>query len=256
MVIIQARMSSERLPGKVLRRLPNGRTVLEQIIERMRMVSGLKWLVVAIPETDAGGPLAGCARAAGAEVFAGSETDVLDRFYRCQQQYGTEAVIRVTADDPFRDSQITGFLWQEFRRGHCDWLASTGLPDGVNGEVVRASALAKAWREAVLPSDREHVTPFIWRQPERFRLATVDYRRQYGNWRLTLDEEADWQLVAEIDRHLHRRWGCLYDIAAIHRFLTDNPEVAALNAGVEPNRGYRKSLEEDEKWRERHRTGG
>ena len=245
--IIQARTASTRLQGKVLKVMPGGYSVIEAVIRRTMAVESVDHVVVAMPEADRCGRLPGLCCSAGAEVFFGSSDDVLDRFYRCAEQYRFDLIVRVTADDPFRDPEVTAkavSLMLEDKT--IDYLDISGYPDGIGVELFRCSALSRAWREATLNSEREHVTPYIWKNRHIFNTRTIKSDRRWTDWRLTLDEETDWQLVFEIDRRLARE-GEWYGLAEIDELLNAHPEIAALNSHLVKNAGYIKSLEVDGK---------
>ena len=170
--ILQARASSRRLPGKVLKPIL-GRPMLERQIERLRRARRLDGLVVAT-STDAGDDaIDALCRSLGVECFRGSLEDVLDRFYRAVLRHAPQSAVRLTADCPLADPAVIDRLVELHAAGGYDYTSNTLVrtyPDGLDAEVVALPCLEAAWREAALPSEREHVTPFIYNRPQRFRL--------------------------------------------------------------------------------------
>jgi spore coat polysaccharide biosynthesis protein SpsF len=213
MAFVQARMGSTRLPGKVLEPLA-GRPALVRVVERLRAVPALAEVVVltsALPQDE---PIVECCRADGIPWFRGSEHDVLDRFHRAAQALGAQRLVRVTADCPLIDPEVVGRLLDLAAAQPTDAYASvaTGavgarsgwrrFPDGLDAETFSAELLATAWREAADPYEREHVTPFIWRRPKRFRVVVLEAEEDMGEERWTVDHPADLELVRELYERL------------------------------------------------------
>ena len=196
--IIQARMGSNRLPGKVLRPIL-GKPMLWHIVLRVRAVPSIDEVVVAIPDSPADQDLRRFCAANDIKSFSGSETDVLDRFYGAAQRYGADPVLRITADCPLVDPELVEKLIRLYRSGSYDYVAvSAGadasrlegggsFPDGMDAECFSFASLETAWNEARDPRDREHVTRFIWRQKGLFRCTKLLADRKYPNLRLTVD---------------------------------------------------------------------
>ena len=205
-VVVQARMGSRRLPGKIARSFGTA-TLLEHILGRLRRARTTE-LVVATSTEPSDDRTEELARAGGAGVHRGSETDVLWRFAECVERldHPVDVVVRVCADRPFLCPRLLDSLVDRWElAGRPDYLSNTltrSYPDGLDLELVRPEALAVAASEATDPYEREHVTPFLYRRPERFRLVE-DYC-PWGNYswvRATVDEERD--LVAL--RAVHER---------------------------------------------------
>ena len=172
-VILQARMNSTRLPGKVLAALA-GRPMIEHVVRRLRRVRRAKRLIVATGDSPADDAIARWADAAGVACFRGSEPDVLDRFYRCARRAGLTTIVRATADNPLVDPGCADALIDAHLAGGFDLSTSkceygSGLPDGVGLDVLSFEALATSWREATAPAHREHVDEYVWAHPDAFR---------------------------------------------------------------------------------------
>jgi spore coat polysaccharide biosynthesis protein SpsF len=198
LVVVQARMGSTRLPGKVLRDL-GGRPVLVLLLERL--LAGALDADVVVATSDLGGddPVVATARAAGVDVVRGPEQDVLARFTLCLDRHPADAVVRITADCPLTDPALVAEAVDLHRRTGADYTSNTLVrtyPDGLDVEVLRADALRAADAEATDAVEREHVTPFVYRRPERFQLRALRQPNPLGDERWTLDTADD---LADLD---------------------------------------------------------
>src|SRR5262249_41168521 len=158
------------LPGKVLADLA-GKPVIQRVVERAAAIPGVDQVVVAVPQGKADAPLRDLLAGLGVAVFQGSEKDVLDRYYRAAKAAKAEVVLRVTADCPLLDPELAGRVLAALLSGSADYASNVcpaTFPDGLDCEAFRFKALAAAWKEARLKSEREHVTPFLRNHPARF----------------------------------------------------------------------------------------
>ena len=186
-------MGSSRLPGKVLAEI-SGRSVVDHVLRRAERIAGVDAVVLAVPDSADDDVLARAGEDAGVPVVRGDATDVLNRYHDAAIASGAAAVVRITADCPLIDPQVSALVVQRFKEGDVDYASNTHpptYPDGYDTEVFSAAALTAAWREATDPFEREHVTPFIWRRPDRFRLANVADRADRSSWHLAVDTSAD-----------------------------------------------------------------
>ncbi len=237
--IIQARMGSTRLPGKVLRLLGDT-TVLGHVIRRCRCVDNLDVVVVATTTAEKDAAIVSTAEKEGALVFRGSEEDVLDRYYNAARDAGAEVVVRITSDCPLLDPSVVRALVQRYVAGQdlappvdyvCNTLERT-FPRGLDAEVFSSAALERAWRMAALPAEREHVTPYIYRHPELFRCENYRNPADLSSLRWTLDTEDDWRLLEAIFAELYVP-GTQFSTSEVLGLLERRPELTALNAHVE-----------------------
>ena len=205
--ILQARMSSTRLPGKVMRPLA-GRPMIERQIERLRRCATLERLIVATSEDRSDDPLAEHLAELGVPVFRGSLHDVLGRYVGAARAYGVEGtVVRLTADCPLADPEvIDDCVGLRAARG-VDY-ASNGrrrtYPRGLDVEAFNVEAWLAAHRESADPYDREHVTPFLYRHPERFTQAELVQARDESGLRWTVDTPEDFAFVERVYEALYR----------------------------------------------------
>ena len=248
--IIQARVGSARLPGKTLLDLA-GAPFLARVIERMQHAETLDFLMLATTTDPADDPLADLAGRLGVPVYRGSMNDVLDRFTQSARQAEAALIVCITADDPFKDPEVTDHavrLWLE-QPETLDYVSNTiepTYPEGLDIEVFTRSALEQAWQDARLPSEREHVTPYIWKHPDRFRVLNFKHKRNISHLRWTVDYPEDLAFARAVYEHLYRP-GEVFLMEDILRLLEVKPDLNQINAGIRRNEGYLKSLEEDER---------
>lgn len=246
LAVLQARMSSSRFPGKVLKPLL-GEPMLFRQIERIRRARGIDGLVVATSSDPSDQPLADACAARGIAAARGNLNDVLDRFLTAARPFAPEAIVRLTGDCPLADPAVIDAVIDRFRAGACDYASNVEpptYPDGLDVEVVRMSALERAHRDARLPSEREHVTPYVRSHPDIFPRANVENPVDLSHLRWTVDEPADLLFVEEIYRRLYPS-NPAFAMADILELLDRDPKLADINAGFERNAGMAKSLAED-----------
>lgn len=228
--IIQARMSSRRFPGKVLEPLGGRPMLLEQVARVGR--SRLDAVVVATSAEPSDDALADAVRSAGVAVHRGALDDVLDRVRQAAVAHGARHVVRLTADCPLIDHRIVDAVVERHLESGADYTSNTltrSYPDGQDVEVVRIESLETACREATRPYDREHVTPYVYTRPERFRLASVESPEDLSALRWTVDYPEDLVVVREIfDRLSARRPD--FGLAEMLELCAARPELARINA--------------------------
>jgi spore coat polysaccharide biosynthesis protein SpsF len=245
--IVQARMGSTRLPGKVLRPLA-GRPMLVRIVDRVRACPAVSRVIVATSDRDGDEPIRQLCAAEQIDCFAGSEHDVLDRFYSAALSFHGDPLIRITADCPLVDPTLLAKLVALFDGGGYDhagvatgagalFLGEGRYPDGLDAECFSFAALERAWREATSPQDREHVTPYIWRNVDRFRCGQLTSPTDYSQLRWTVDNEADFDLIARVYDALYRP-GAVFGMEDVLQYLAAHPELAATNEAFIGKEGY------------------
>lgn len=206
--VVQARMGSTRLPGKVLAPV-GGRPLLQMILERLATAPGVDEVAVATSDLQRDDAVAALAEHAGVRAIRGSEQDVLDRFHAAAAQLDATTVVRITADCPLVDPELVGRAVARHHACGDDYTAlpvgtlednegRRRFPDGLDTEVISREALDAAWREAADPYEREHVTPFIKRHPERFTIGWVEADDDLGEERWTVDTPDDLAFVQSI----------------------------------------------------------
>ena len=226
--IIQARLSSTRLPGKALLPLGGAVTLFEQVVRRARRATTVADVVVALPDSPADDALAALAATLALPAFRGSEADVLARFAATAAQFHFDVVVRLTADNPALDPAFIDAAVRAHLEAGAAYTITTGLPLGMNVEVISAPALHHAARRATAPPDREHVTPYLRQRPAEFRLQTLAVAAppEAAALRLTVDYPSDYALLSV----LYSLLGPDFDLAALLAGVGQYPWLPALNA--------------------------
>jgi spore coat polysaccharide biosynthesis protein SpsF len=229
--IIQARMGSTRLPGKVLRRLA-GKSVLEHVITRVRGAKNVERVVVATTISKQDDPIvAECERLGTAHV-RGSEEDVLSRYHAAAKRHGASVVVRVTSDCPLFDGGVLDRMLAEFDADYMSNCLRRTFPRGLDAEVFTMDALDRANSEAKEKHEREHVTPYIYGHPEKFRLQSYEEAEDHSHLRWTLDTPEDWKMIEAVYAGVSPK-GEAFRTADVLKFLRERPEIAMMNAQVE-----------------------
>ena len=244
LAILQARMSSTRLPGKVLRPIM-GRPMLALQIERIRRSAHIETLLVATSTEPSDAPIAELCAKENILCHRGSLNDVLDRFYTGAKQYKPAHVVRLTGDCPLVDPVIIDTVIDYHLEHGCDYTSNCRpptYPDGLDAEIFRYSVLETAWKEAKETYQREHVTPFIWQQPDRFKLGNVTNKKDLSDLRWTVDRAEDFVVVTEIYTSLYPKQPA-FGFMEILTFVHSHPEIQKLNAGFIRNESLKKDLE-------------
>jgi spore coat polysaccharide biosynthesis protein SpsF len=247
LAILQARISSIRLPGKVLKPIL-GEPMLARQIERLRRAKKFDKLIVATSTDPSDDVLEEFCRRVGVPCFRGSLNDVLDRFYQAALPYAPEHVVRLTGDCPLIDPELVDRTIEFHLEGGYDYTSNTldpTFPDGLDTEVFRLDALCRAWQEAVLPSEREHVTVYIYKRPDKFRLGIYRSLIDLSYYRWTVDEPDDLELVDKIYSAIYPVNPC-FNTSEVLVFLAKTPGLSTYNTNHARHEGLLKSNQEDE----------
>lgn len=241
--IVQARMGSTRLPGKVLKEIC-GKTVLWHVVNRLRAARNIDSVLIATTTEASDDPVVSWCRENRVAHFRGSLDDVLDRYYRAAGFCGARTIVRITADCPLIEPTLVDRVIEKFAADGCDHAGvASSFPDGLDAEVFSFEALKKAHAEARLASEREHVTPYIWKNPQTFRLGAVHSETDLSKMRWTVDDEKDFRFVTKVFEGLGA--GRVFHMDDVLEFLRKNPELLEINSQTMRNEGYAKSLKED-----------
>lgn len=244
--IVQARMGSTRLPGKTLANIV-GKPMLAHVVERLRGARLLQGIVIATTAKGADDAIVKLAEKLMAYVFRGSEDDVLDRYYQAFRKHPADVVVRVSSDCPLADPHVVDRVVSHYLRGNYDYVSNVlkrTYPDGLDVEVFSFKALEKAWQEAKWTSEREHVTSYIWNNPDKFRLANVENEVDLSHFRWTVDGKEDLEFVRQVYKHLYKERQIFY-MEDILELLREHPNLKQINQGIATNEGYAKSLKAD-----------
>lgn len=248
LAIIQARMGSSRLPGKMMKYIGD-KTVIQHCIDQVRGAGKVDQVVVATTtggEDDALAELVGQSKC---DVARGSAEDVLDRFYSVAKERNAATVVRTCGDCPFIDPAVIDETLQFFldHRDRYDYVSNVhppSAPDGFDVEVFTFEALERAWRTADRKSQREHVTTAIWEHPESYRVGSFRHQEDLSHFRIVVDEQEDLEMLREIHAKLD---GKAINLVNVMDVIRKYPGLLDLNSQFEREEGYRKSLAEDRK---------
>ncbi len=232
--IVQARMGSTRLPGKVMKPLL-GEPMLARLLERLARCVTVDDIVVATTNDGTEQPIVALADSSSVHVFRGSEDDVLGRYHGAAQHYAADVVVRITADCPLIAPEVVDECVEAFLASEVDYASNVfkrTYPRGLDTEVLSRAALETAHNEATIPSDREHVTPFVWRQPQRFRLLDVTDVENHSDLRWTVDTPEDFELISRIYSALYPT-NPAFSYRDVLRLLSEHPEWSDINRHVE-----------------------
>jgi spore coat polysaccharide biosynthesis protein SpsF len=243
--IIQARMSSTRLKGKVLLKINPKDTVLSFLIKQITNCKSLKTIVVATTELEEDDVIVNFLKSYDVEIFRGSSENVLDRFYHCAKKFKFSTIVRLTADNPLIDPEIVNDAIEKYSNSDCDYLTNSvdrTFPNGTEVEIFSFNALETAWKSAKKTSEREHVTPYFYNNLNKFKIHYFKQKNDQSKFRYSIDKKEDYLLVLEILLKINTRPIKTSDII---KLLTNYPEIKKLNSHIIPNEGYVKSISED-----------
>lgn len=232
--VVQARITSSRFPNKVL--MPIGNTnisLLEHVNSRLRESEKIDKVVFAIPDNATNDSLADFLDSKNIEYLRGSECNVLSRFYNCAITYGAEIIIRATCDNPCVDWKIADLLLEKI--DDYDYVSCKDVPIGCSLEVFKASTLMNVYNEASDEISKEHVTSYIYKNPDKFKLKKYQYYIDMlpKGYRLTVDTREDKELIDIIYNNLYD--GYPIPNIDIYTFLANNPQIVDINKNIKQN---------------------
>ena len=232
--IIQARMGSTRLPGKVLMEV-DGAPLLELMLSRVLKSKLLKKIIIATSTESEDDLIENFCNKNGYECFRGSENDVLTRYYECAKIYNVDVIVRLTADCPLIDPVVIDDVVKLYIESGVDYAANTvppeesSYPDGSDVEVFSFKALEKSFFRAEKDSEREHVTHYLWKSNNGFKIVQLKQENDWSKYRFTIDYPEDLQVVKFIIEELNRRnsFGSLNEVIEI---IDANPDIKKINS--------------------------
>lgn len=243
--IIQARVGSTRLPGKVIKEIDGVNTVLDYVINQVKFSKKIEKIIVATTDLIEDEVICKNLSLLKIEFFRGSSEDVLDRYYQCAKKFSIDNIVRVTADNPLIDPNIIDLVIDEYENNKCDYASNTlhrTFPYGTEVEVFSFKSLKKAWNDSKKPSEREHVTPFIYNPQNGFILINTENQENLSYLRYTVDRIEDLKLVREIIKNIPTRPILIQDIIELYK---NNPEIFEINKNVKHD-GHIESLKKDD----------
>ena len=237
--IIQARMGSTRLPGKAMLNVEDQKPVLYFVIKQIQECKLIDKIIVATTTNEEDNQIANYSKNLGIDFFRGSSENVLDRHYQCAKEYSISTIVRIPSDKPLIDPQIVDSMTKLFIDNNFDYLANFEItqknnssvfnstyPSGTEVEVFSFDALELAWKDAKTADEREHVTPYLYSNPDKFKIKNIQQSKDLSHYRWSLDYENDMYLIREIIKRISSRPILMDDIIQL---LEDNYELYRIN---------------------------
>ncbi|AOR22913.1 cytidylyltransferase domain-containing protein [Clostridium taeniosporum] len=234
--IVQARMGSSRLPGKVLKEIC-GKSVLEHVIYRLRLINNIDEIIIATTNLERDNQIIKECEKIGVKYFRGSEDNVLSRYYYAAKENNADIVVRITSDCPLIDYKISQDIIQYYldNAKKYDYISNTierTYPRGLDTEVFSFNALEVAFKEAVSNRDLEHVTPYIWDNSKVFKIAQYKNDKDYSELRWTLDTKEDLELIENIYENLYNHMNSQFVFEDILNLYNQYPELYNMNKHI------------------------
>ena len=231
-VITQARLGSTRLPGKIMKKIL-GKKVLIHDLDRIKEMKTINKIVVATTDQEKDDVVVktviGYNR--NIAIYRGSESDVLDRYYKAAEEFNADVIVRITSDCPLIDPKISDLVVEAFLKNECDYCCNNmprTYPHGLDTEVFSFEALERAWKEAKMPYEREHVTPYIRENPDKFKMINVRNNVDLSHLRWTLDYPEDFEFITEVYKRLYPKKRIFY-MENILKILEGEPNLIDIN---------------------------
>ena len=229
--------------------LNDNHNVLDYVINQLRFSKSIKNLIIATTFLEEDDIIVEYAKKNNLEYFRGEPLDVLDRYYQCAKKFSLETIVRMTSDSPFLDPLIVDKTVNKFQEDDFDFVSNNLIrtfPIGIDTEVFSFKTLEQAWKEAKLPSEREHVTPFIKKNKEVFKIYNLENNQKIPIYRLTIDRNEDLEFLRAIASNITKQPILMEDI---YELFLQKPKILDLyNDGMNINEGYNKSLKDDEEF--------
>ena len=235
--IIQVRMGSTRLPGKVLKKL-NGISVLEFLCDQLNYSRLLNDKIIATTSNSEDDVIVNFCESKGIKCFRGSVNDVLDRYHKCAKKFSINTIIRITSDCPLMDPQVVDDVIDFYLKNSYDYVNNfykRTYPYGNDVEIFSLKVLEKVWEKATKPSEREHVTPYIYNNPDEFSLGWIENKENLSEFHWTVDRKEDLIFVQKIFKKISKRPILMKDIIDV---IKDDPSLLEINKNTNPNEGY------------------
>ena len=236
-ILVQARMGSSRLRGKVLKEVMD-KPLLHYLIERLQRVELKEEIVITTTVNVEDEKIVDFCRFEKIPIFRGQSEDVLDRFYYAAQTFKADVIVRITADCPLSDPLIIDQVIKTYLDNYpkYDYVSNSHMgrsyPVGMDVEVFSFKALEEAFHEATLPEEREHVTPFIYRRPTRYHKKLISHQPDLSNFRLTVDTIEDFELINKLLEDIYPKKPNFTMDDIIHILQFDHPEWVKINCAV------------------------
>ena len=244
-IIIQARMGSDRLPGKTLNKIDSHNTILDYVINQIKYSKYSENIIVATTQNTEDDKIIEKLQDSSVETFRGSSQDVLDRYYQCAKYFSLDHIVRITADNPLIDPEILDMVIRKYLDEKPDYASNAlvrTFPYGTEIEIFNFKTLEKIWNDAERTSEREHVTVYVKHNPKKFKILDISNDQNISHLRWTVDRENDLRLIRLIVEKIDNRPILLHHILEL---FEKEPELEKINMGNVPDEGYFKSIKNE-----------
>jgi len=246
--VIQVRTGSTRFPGKIFRELNEENTVLDYVIKQLKFSKKIKNIILATTTQKQDEKIVEYAKKNNLDYFRGKELDVLDRYYKCAKKFSLDPILRITSDAPFLDPNIIDKVIEKYEKSNYDFVSNNMIrtyPIGIDAEIFSMDALEKTWKEAKLPSEREHVTSYMKKKKKVFKNFNLRNSSKIPIYRLTVDRKEDLEFLRKISSKISKQPILLKDILDL---FDKEPKILKLYNNIDPVEGYNKSLNDDKEF--------
>jgi len=232
--IVQARMGASRLPGKVMKDIV-GKPMLWHIINRIKESDFIDKIILATTVNKKDDEIVDFAIQNNIDFFRGSEEDVLDRYYKTAKKYNVADIVRITADDPLKDPVVIDKAVKIYLESNADYVSNTIKPTyplGLDVEIFSFNAIERAWKETDEKYEREHVTPYLWKNPEKFKIINVVHKGEnLSHLRWTVDTKKDLDFVKAVYQQLYGD-GMVFLMDDVLNLLKKHPNLTKINNNI------------------------
>ncbi len=243
--IIQARIGSERLPRKILKKIDNKNTILDYVVNQTSNSEKIEKIVIATTDLKEDDVIEKFCNDRKIDCFRGSVEDVLDRHYQCAKKYSFDTIVRVTSDNPIVDPEIIDLCIRTYEKGQFDMVTTCNkrsYPYGISVEVFSFEALEKSWNESKLLSEREHVVLYIQNKKNNFKIYNLINSEDLTYINCTVDNDEDYQLIQKVVSEIKERPILMKHIVKLFKM---KPEFLNINKNSDPYEGHKESFKKD-----------
>ena len=254
-VIIQARLGSTRLPGKIMMPIKE-KPLLYYTLNQVKHCKSISKIIVATTNLEEDDVIVNYVKLLNLDIFRGNAENVLDRYFQCAKEFNLDIIVRVTSDCPLIDPKIIDTCVSKFLELNLDYISNvnkkqdnnwiyhpSGFPAGYAVEIFKFSTLEKTWNNATKSSEKQHVTQYILNNPDNFQIGNIENPENFSDIRLTVDHQIDFDLVKIIIENFPKEH--VFTLDDILEFFKTNPKLKQMNSHILFNEGYHKSLKED-----------
>ena len=239
--IIQARLNSSRLNKKILLKIEN-KNLLEHLFSQLSHSTQIDKKIIATTINKIDDEIENFAKLQNITFFRGNPLDVLDRYYRCAKFFNLETIVRISGDAPLIDPSIVDKTIEYYKKNNFDYVSNffnRSYPIGTEIEIFSFKTLEKCWMNAKKSSEKEHVTPFIYNNPELFKIGHIEYKKNISHLHWTVDQIEDFKFIELIFKKIKKRPILMDDILEL---LENEPELLEINKNIDPFEGSRNLL--------------